>query len=406
MGTTPRLASTPAARRSRTLSRFAWPLLFVLGTAWVASRVLLPLSAAQWEADPPFWHVGFLVYGAVGALVVSRRPDNRTGWLFLGVGVFDIFSAIVRAVAVSGGQPGFVSPTVVDVAAWLQAWTWAPSMGSLVLLVWLFPSGDLPPGRWRWAVWAAIGAVGILVVPTPILLWPLRGPVLLTDNALPGLANVLPAVAFGILAASLAAAFVALAFRLRRARGDERQQLKWVVYGGLGMVSVMLIDILVLDALGVADSLLRELFNAVAFLLVPVAAAVAIFKHRLYDIDRVINRTVVYSSVTVVLALCYIGVVSAARAITEPLTGDTAVAVAASTLVVAGLFQPVRRRIQSSVDRRFNRAQYDAAATIATFSVRLRDEVDIESLHAELIGIVSTTMQPTATALWLREATL
>ena len=403
MGRTPVVASTPAARRSRTLARFAWPLLLVLAIAWVLSRVVLPLSAAQWAADPPFWHVGFLVYGAVGALVVSRRPDNRTGWLFLAVGVFDIVSAIVRAVAVSGAHPGFAPPAIVDLAAWMQAWIWAPSMGALVLLVWMFPSGVLPPGRWRWGAWAAVGAVGFLVVPTPILLWPLRGPVLLTDDELPGLANILPAAAFGVLALSLAAAFVALAFRLRRAKGDERQQLKWFVYAGLVMVTVMMTDIIVLDALGVEDSLLREAINAAAFLLVPIAAAVAILKHRLYDIDRVINRTVVYSAVTVVLAACYAGIVTAARAITEPLTGDTAIAVAASTLVVAGLFQPVRRRIQHSVDRRFNRAQYDAAATISDFSVRLRDEVDIESLHSELVRIVSKTMQPSATALWLKE---
>src|SRR5688500_7611331 len=116
MGTRPNLTSTPAARGSRALARFAWPLLFLLTTAWIASRVALPLTAAQWEADPPFWHIGFLVYGAVGALVVSRQPYNRTGWLFVAVGVFDILSAIVRAVAVSGGQPGFAPPPVVDIA--------------------------------------------------------------------------------------------------------------------------------------------------------------------------------------------------------------------------------------------------------------------------------------------------
>ena len=388
---------------ARQASRLAWPLWLVLAIAWPLSRIALPLTPQQWQLDPPFWHLGFLAYGAIGALIVSRKPGNRVGWLFLVVGTFDILSAIIRAVAMFDGT-GKVPVAVVHLAAWAQAWLWAPSMGGLVLLVWVFPHGHLPRGAWRWGVWATLAAVAVLLVPTPLVLWPLRGPVLLTDAALPGLAGILPAAAFGVLAFSLAAAVVSLAVRLRSARGDERQQLKWFVYAGLVMVAVMLTDILVLDALDVPDSVAREAVNTLSFLLVPVGAAVAILRYRLYDIDRVINRTVVYSALTLVLGAAYLAAVTAMRAVTAGFTGDTALAVAASTLAVAALFRPALQRIQGAVDRRFNRARYDAAATVHDFSARLRDEVDLETLSTDLLGVVRATMQPATTTLWLREA--
>lgn len=383
-------------------ARLAWPIWLVLAVVWPVSRIALPLTPEQWQLDPPFWHIGFLIYGAIGAVIVTRRPGNRVGWLFLAVGVFDTFAASVRAVGIAGDS-GFVPAEIAALAAWLQAWIWAPSMAGLVLLVWVFPHGQLPAGWWRYGAWAAIASLAVLLIPTPVVLWPHRGPKLLSDDSLPGLAGVLPAAAFGVLAAALAVGVVFLAMRLRSASGDERQQLKWFVYAGLVMVAVMVTDMLVLDALGIGNSAAREALNTVAFLLVPVTAAVAIFKYRLYDIDRVINRTVVYAAVTAVLAAAYLALVTAMRAATEPIAGDTAVAVAGSTLAVAGLFQPVRRRIQDAVDRRFNRARYDAAATVQRFSTRLRDEVDIDSLRSELVAVVGTTMQPSRSVLWLRE---
>ncbi len=205
------------------------------------------------------------------------------------------------------------------------------------------------------------------------------------------------------MAASLAAGVVCLVLRLRAARGDERQQLKWFVYAGVVMVAVMLTDILVLDALGVGDSLIREAWNAVTLVLLPLGAAVAIFKYRLYDIDRVINRTVVYSALTIFLGVAYLGAITVGRILTQAMVGQQTLAVAASTLAVAALFQPARRRIQDAVDRRFNRARYDAAATVHGFSARLRDEVDLDSLREDLLQVVGSTMQPDGDALWLRE---
>ena len=388
--------------RREVAARFAWPIWLTLAFVWPLSRVALPLTPEQWQLDPPFWHIGFLIYGAIGAVIVTRKPDNRAGWLFLVVGVFDSLAASVRAVGMAGGS-ALVSNELAAFAAWLQAWVWAPSMGGLVLLVWVFPHGDLPHGRWRYGAWAAIAALFVLLVPTPLVLWPHRGPKLLGEESLPGLAGLLPSAAFGVLAAALAAGVIFLALRLRSARGDERQQLKWFVYAGLVMVAVMLTDMLILDALGVNNSVLREALNTVAFLLVPVGAAVAILKYRLYDIDRLINRTVVYAAVSGVLGGAYLLVVTVARTLTAPLTGDTAPAVAASTLAVAALFGPVRRRVQVAVDRRFNRARYDAAATVENLRLRFRDELEIESLKAELIATVCATMQPAGTTLWLRE---
>jgi large-conductance mechanosensitive channel len=243
----------------------------------------------------------------------------------------------------------------------------------------------------------------MLLLVQPILAWKYRGLILREEVPPEAIGQIVPAVAFGMLLASLVAGVVWLARRFRRSRGTERLQLKWFAFGVAVLVGAMLTDIFVLEPLGVAaDSRVRELMYW-PFLLPPLSAGVAILRHRLYDIDRIINRTVVYAAVTVVLGAAYVGAITAMRMVTASFTGDTALAVAASTLAVAALFQPVRRRIQAAVDRRFNRARYDAAATIERFSTRLRDEIDLDTLSGELVEVVGTTMQPAAARLWLRD---
>jgi asparagine N-glycosylation enzyme membrane subunit Stt3 len=190
----------------------------------------------------------------------------------------------------------------------------------------------------------------------------------------------------------LGTALVSVVLRLRRASGEERQQVKWFVYTVVTVILVFVASTLMIGA-----GLLFPLFG-----LIPVSVAVAVFKYRLYDIDRLINRTLVYGLLTAMLLGVYAGLVFLLGRLLDPATGDSALAVAASTLAVAALFQPARRRVQALVDRRFNRARYDAAQTVERFSARLRNEVDLDALNAELLAVVDQTMQPSSASLWLR----
>jgi len=215
-----------------------------------------------------------------------------------------------------------------------------------------------------------------------------------------GFLELLQAIA-GVTTPFLALAVVgSLVLRFRRSRGDERQQLKWLTY-------VVALDVVMLPALGPAAEqwapLLGELvLFPVAVSMIPIAIGVAVLKYRLYDIDRVINRTLVYGLLTVLLGAVYAAGVFTVGRLLDPADGQSELAVAASTLAVAALFQPARRRIQAVVDRRFNRRKYDAAKTVEAFSVRLRDEVDLDPLSAELLAVVDQTIQPTRASLWLR----
>jgi hypothetical protein len=200
------------------------------------------------------------------------------------------------------------------------------------------------------------------------------------------------AVSVGAAVVSFLAALVSLVLRWRRAWGNEREQLKWVAFAaGLALVANLCFQVLQLPGLGL-----------VGVVLVPVGAAVAILRYRLYDIDRIISRTVAYGMLTALLGLVYVAGVFVFGRLLNPDGGSSSLAVAASTLAVAALFQPARRRVQDAVDRRFNRARYDAARTVGTFSARLRDEIDLDTLSAELLAVVNQTMQPTRVSLWLR----
>lgn len=383
-------------------ARLVWPLLAVVIALWVTARIVAPPPPGHAELDPLPWHLAMTAYGIVGAVIITRRPENLVGWLFLVVGVFDPLAGTFRAFAIAdlGRQqiPG------ANVVAWLQSWIWAPSLGAIAGLIWVFPTGRPLPGFWRKGVVLTVAATVVLFVVAPVLLWPLRGPALLFDESLPGLAGIVTNGAFFALMWSALWAVASLVVRFRRSTGEERQQLKWFVFAAAIAILSGFVDILLLDALGLGESVAREVASAVALMVIPVAAAIALLKYRLYDIDRLINRTVVYGALTAGLAGAYIAVIAAARFLTEPLTGDTTLAVAASTLVVAALFRPARQRIQESVNRRFNRARYDAVQTVQFFSGRLRNQVELDTLAQELLRVVDSTMQPVSATLWLGEA--
>jgi hypothetical protein len=292
------------------------------------------------------------------------------------------------------GDPGSLPGP--EWAAWAEAVTWHPAFSLLAFLLLLFPHGRLPSRRWRPFAWFVVAVYltlslsaalspGAVELYYPNLTGPLHTPVA-------GLADVV----FGfLLPAQLLVLGVCLASLLRRLRGasgEERQQVKWFVYTVATVVLAFVAGILVFGA-----GVLFPLFG-----LIPVSVAVAVFKYRLYEIDRLINRTLVYGLLTALLIGVYAGLVFLLGRLLDPATGDSALAVAASTLAVAALFQPARRRLQELVDRRFNRRRYDAARTVERFSDRLRDQVELDTLSAELLAVVDQTVQPASASLWLR----
>jgi hypothetical protein len=341
-------------------------------------------------------------FAVVGALVASRRPRNPIGWLFLAF-------AVVAAFAVSADR--YASYTLVehpgslpggDWVAWTASGIWHPAFGFFVFSFLLFPDGRLPSARWRPVAW--IAAANYLVGGVLGLLWnPLFGeffPYAEPPFRLPDYFVV--EVAFGVFIivnfALLALSAVSLVLRLRRARGVVRQQLKWFVYAVTLFALVFPPSVIVLG-----DGRL------IVFLLplVPAAAGIAILRYRLFDIDVVINRTLVYGLLTALLVVVYFGGVVVLQYIFRALAGqESTLAVVASTLVIAALFSPLRRRVQGLVDRRFYRRKYDATKTLETFSAKLRDETDLDALGADLVGVARNTVQPEHVSLWLRPKTV
>jgi hypothetical protein len=280
-----------------------------------------------------------------------------------------------------------------------------PGLGlSLVFLPLLFPDGHPPSHRWRPVAWLGGLSIGLTVVSSTILLWPERGPALLTGDESPShVVHVLvDFIAVPMLFVAGLGAVISLFVRFRRARGDERQQIKWFV----SAAALTLVWITVFGQASLRG--LPEAMVALSFLLVvpsiPIATGIAILRYRLYDIDRIINRTLVYGSLTLMLALVYFGGVTVTQALFQTLTGQERLpqlVVVASTLVIAALFMPLRRRIQSFIDRRFYRRKYDARKTLEAFSAKLREETDLDALSEDLTSVVSETMQPAHVSLWL-----
>jgi hypothetical protein len=276
-----------------------------------------------------------------------------------------------------------------------------------VFLPLLFPDGRPPSRRWRWVGWLGGASVGVISVLASVLLWPERGTALLrpptSEEGGPQwiLDLLVEAVAFPLMLVAGLAAVISLFARFRRVRGDERQQIKWFAYAtALTLFWTFLVE-------GIPDT--NRLFEAVTAVLsllvipsIPIAAGIAIFKYRLYDIDQIINRTLVYVALTGTLVAVYVGSVVLLQTLFRSLTGgESTLAIVASTLAIAALFNPLRRGIQAFIDRRFYRNRYDAAKTLEAFSSKLRDETDLDRLGEELVSVVRGTMQPTHARLWL-----
>jgi hypothetical protein len=337
----------------------------------------------------------------VGAVVASRRHRHPVGWLLVATGLTMMADLTVNGyvrygvVVRPGSLPGARYLAGVSFGIFL---VWVSLAGFVLLLT---PTGSLPSPRWRW--WARVAAAGLVlellsatVDPQP--LYP-EHPEVGNPLAFSALRPV--QVAFGIaggaiILISLVAAAVSLVLRFRRARGTERLQLRWLAFAA-GLAAGLLMAAVVAGFAGKDGVVLAALAAMVALL--PLATGAAILRYRLYDLDRIISRTVAYGLLTVLLGGTYAVVV---LGLGELLGRDSSLVVAAATLAVAAVFQPARRRTQAVVDRRFNRRRYDAAGTVAAFAARLRQQVDLDALSAELLGAVEASMQPTQASIWLR----
>jgi hypothetical protein len=403
-----------------------WALVIVTGVAYVVlhlwnfSEMTSSLKGSDYLSEFVFWSVLFPAaipaYATVGAVVASRRPGNWVGWLCLAMGAVIAFEG---AGAEYAARTLKLDPSSLP-AGVLGAWVGDvlnPALFLPVLLILLlFPNGRLPSHRWRSVAWAvvvlqALGMFEKVVGPTvgdAIDKEAFRNPTAIESLESVGL--IAGAVSFISLPLVLLASVASVWVRWRSAGGVEREQMKWLAYAAacgtaalLGVASGILFG---------EDSYVAWFFIAVGVLAitlgVPVAIGIAILRYRLYDIDVIINRTLVYGSLTVTLALMYFGLVTATQALLRTIPGQEELpqlVVVASTLVIAALFNPLRRRIQSFIDRRFYRRKYDARKTLEEFATKLRDETDLEALRGDLVGVARETMQPAHVSLWLRTDT-
>jgi hypothetical protein len=350
-----------------------------------------------------------IAFAVVGALIVTRRSHNAVGWLLCGIGFWFSLHAALDAYALYAVTSGRAADrSGATAAAWLVACTGhVEAVLAFVFRPLLYPTGRPPSPRWRAVAW--LGGLTLLVImvarafgPGPVM----ASQVVVAPNPLgiAGAADLLAGVeaitVWALYLPSLLAA-ASVARRFRQARGVERQQLKWFVYA---ILSIVAFDLLAatLQAISRPSDLLLDAIRSTVALGLPVALGIAVLRYRLYDIDRLVNRTVVYGLLTVLLGLVYATGVVVLGQLLNPADGDSGLAVAASTLAVAALFRPLQHRVQRLVDQRFNRRHYDAARTIEAFSARLRQHVDLDTLTVELLGVVDETVEPTSASLWLR----
>ena len=409
----------------RTAARLVWSLSTV-------SLTLIALDGLLGILTPPISMRGSsplglaillqvlpLAFPTVGALVALRRPENPIGWIFCAVGFAFALGSFSEAYTDYALYARPDSLPGVEFMAWISQWVAFPAfLLGVVLLFLLFPAGRLLSRRWRFVAWVAAIASVFLALGTALAPGKLdANPFIVNLFGIGGvIGGVVPARRFfrtlanigfllGVL--SVIVSVVSPILRLRRARGEQRQQLKWFVYAAA---------LTVVGFSGILISLTGIYFNAgllntivwylgpLAVMLLPVSAGIAILRYRLYDIDVVINRTLVYGSLTAILVGIYFGGVTATQTLFQALTRQEQLpqlVVVASTLVIAALFNPLRRRIQSFIDRSFYRSKYDARKTLESFSAKLRDETNLDALSDDLVGVVRETIQPAHVSLWL-----
>jgi hypothetical protein len=395
-----------------TVPRLAWSL-WALSVALTVFALLLLLL----NLNHPGVHVydywlentlSALLFSTVGAIVGSRRPQNPVGWLLCLYGLanalghfssqYAIYALLTRSDALPAGEA----------MAWVSSWILPPIVGLQVFSFLLFPTGRLPGRRWRWLAWLTVAFVVTGTITSAFSfganagLGPVQNPL-----GIEGFSRIYGGILLTLVSFLYAAVAFSLFVRLRRAGGVERQQIKWFAYAVVATVFAITV------ASSVPETIDTPLwFDWVGYAVVvattpaiPVSIGIAILRYRLYDIDRIINRTLVYGALTVTLALLYFSVVTATQAVFQGFTGEEVLpqlAVVVSTLAIAALFNPLRRRIQEFIDRVFYRRKYDAAKTLEDLAAKLRNETDLGALSGDILGVVRDTMQPEHASLWLR----
>jgi hypothetical protein len=386
------------SRDLRTLA--GWALAGASLTTLIAAWVLFVVAELHWDAVAigEFALAGSLV--VTGVLVVTYQPWNLFGWSTMVTGTF--ISLTLLAATIGYYNLRQEPDGAYEVAIWLSCWLWVLAVSIPPINYAVFPDGRLATQRWLWVPIVAVLGGGLTAASIAITAWPFRGPLLLYGPGwLPELTPLPTGARIGLalLVISLIGGVATMLMRLRRSVGVTRDQYKWFALSGVLFVVALIV--------GLRLGLNFPAAAAIGGLMAPPCVLIAMFRYRLYNIDRVINRTIVYGLVTGLLALAYVAgtifVGAASRTLTGRVSSETVVAV--STLVVAALFRPVRSRIQQLIDRRFYRRKYDAGLTIERFSSGLRDEVDLDELTVHLMDVIEDTMQPERVTLWLRPVT-
>ncbi len=396
----------------RTLALVLW-----IGATAAGLLAFLMIVAMRDVQVPTSW--GFpgaasafgLTCATVGAIVARRRPENLNGWLFCAIGALFAAEGLINQYVIAGVLvvPGDLPLTTFF--AWTLAWIWVPPLGiALIFLPLVFPTGHLLSPRWRVA--AAFGVVAVVVFCVIIAFLP--GPIeqaTFVDNPLGGVTGLSPEAyasrllgpAWLPLAIAIVLGLASLVVRFRRATGDARRQIKWFALAALvaGALFTIYLTVSVLIVSGLPLKMM-EVLVVIGLLGLPTAAGMAILRYRLYDIDRIVSRTISYGIVTALLVAVFLLVNLALQGLLSSVISSNSLTVAASTLLVAALFTPLRRRVQRAVDRRFDRARYDAGFTVAAFADRLRNEVDLPTLSSELNDTVRQAISPSSVNLWLR----
>ena len=400
----------------RGTTRLAWAVCAIAIALAFAALVFLILNSStpgvsnfgSSRIGDALFGIVVLAFPAVGALIASRRPQNPIGWIFVGLGSLFAVAAFANQYALYAllTEPG--SLPAGETMAWLGSWLLLPPLFlAATLLFLLFPEGRLLSRRWVPVVWIVVGAIVLALLGemfSPHTLEdfePLTNPYA-AEGALADALESVATVASILMFVGIVVSAASLVLRFRRATGLERQQLKWVA-SAAGLVGATFASGPLLFWY-IDDGAVWEPLLLLAIATIPLAAGIAILRYRLYDIDRIVNRAVVYAAVSALLVGVYFGTVLGLQEVFSSFGGGSDLAIAVSTLAVAALFRPVRARVQRAVDRRFYRRRYDAQRTLEAFSARLRDAIDIATLHGELTSVVRGTLEPERVSLWLRPA--
>jgi hypothetical protein len=398
---------------TRTASWLAWSLWGLSLTLTMLALLLLALNLSH-----PHTHtfdswldstLNAVCFSTVGAIVASRRSENLVGWLLGLYGLAQSISHFSAQYAIYALLAQPASFPAGEAMAWVSSWLLPIIIGFSVFFILLFPTGRLPSRRWRWVTWLTVafilvGAISGAFSSGPVDgLGPIRNPL-----GIEGFSNVYNSLLFTMWATFLLVAAASSVFmRLRGAIGVERQQIKWFAYAAAATVMGLVLAYVIPEVIDVPPWFERIGYAILLSLIpaIPISIGIAILRYRLYDIDLIINRTLVYGTLTAILAGVYFGVVTVTQTLLSTVTGQERLpqlVVVASTLLIAALFSPMRRQIQSFIDRRFYRRKYDARKTLEAFSAKLRNDSDLDALSDDLVGAVKETMQPAHVSLWLR----